>query len=283
MILDSHCHAWARWPYQPAVPDPESRGSAANLIWEMDRAGVDRAVIICAAIGDNADNNDYAFAQSRHFAGRLVPFVDIDSRWSAAHHMPGAAARLDALVRRLKPAGVTHYMNEDADAGWLLSGEGLAFARCAEQHRLILSLACGPSQAPTVVELASHVPNLPILLHHLSRVRGDVPRADSGLKHVLAAAVQPNIYVKVSGLGYGVARGWAFPYTPMIELVEEIFARYGARRMMWGSDYPVCQRSFMTYAQALEVVRSCCPFLSGTDLNWIMGGTLAALLAERGA
>ncbi len=82
MILDAHCHTWARWPYQPAVPDPDSRGAAANLVWEMDRAGVERAVIICAAIGENADNNDYAAAQAGRFDGRLVPFADIDSRWA---------------------------------------------------------------------------------------------------------------------------------------------------------------------------------------------------------
>lgn len=281
MILDAHCHAWARWPYQPAVPDPDSRGAAANLVWEMDRAGVERAVIICAAIGENADNNDYAAAQAGRFDGRLVPFADIDSRWSSTHHAPGAAARLSALVARLSPVGITHYMNEEADAGWLLSDEGLAFARAAERHNLILSLACGPFQVPVVAELAARVPGLNIWLHHLARVRADVPRAASGLQHVLDAAAQPNIFVKVSGLGYGVARGWEFPYAPMIEIFRAIFDRYGPARLLWGSDYPVCQRSFMTYTQALEVVRSCCTFLSTEDLEQIMGGTLAGFLAAR--
>ena len=30
MIIDSHCHAWARWPYDPPVPDPESKGASDN-------------------------------------------------------------------------------------------------------------------------------------------------------------------------------------------------------------------------------------------------------------
>ena len=30
-VIDSHCHAWPRWPYQPAVPDDSSRGSMEML------------------------------------------------------------------------------------------------------------------------------------------------------------------------------------------------------------------------------------------------------------
>ena len=38
MVIDSHTHAWKYWPYQPPVPDPESRGRVEQLLWEMDRA-----------------------------------------------------------------------------------------------------------------------------------------------------------------------------------------------------------------------------------------------------
>ena len=40
MIVDAHCHAWATWPYQPPVPDPESRGRIEQLLFEMDQNGV---------------------------------------------------------------------------------------------------------------------------------------------------------------------------------------------------------------------------------------------------
>src|SRR5215470_4414151 len=31
MILDSHTHAWDTWPYEPPVPDPDSRGQFADV------------------------------------------------------------------------------------------------------------------------------------------------------------------------------------------------------------------------------------------------------------
>ena len=59
MIVDSHTHAWEFWPYDPPVPDHEQRGLAENLLWEMDRVGVDQSVLVCARIDHNPGNNDY--------------------------------------------------------------------------------------------------------------------------------------------------------------------------------------------------------------------------------
>ena len=50
MIYDAHCHAWEVWPHLPAVPDSETRGTMEQLIFEMDRNGVDKALIVCAEI-----------------------------------------------------------------------------------------------------------------------------------------------------------------------------------------------------------------------------------------
>ena len=71
MILDSHTHAWDRWPYDPPVPDPESRGRVEQLLWEMDRNGVDQAIVVCARIDHNPDDNDY-IAECVHESGQLV-------------------------------------------------------------------------------------------------------------------------------------------------------------------------------------------------------------------
>ncbi|MBI1774262.1 MAG: amidohydrolase [Proteobacteria bacterium] len=279
MILDAHCHAWERWPYQPEVPDPDSRGRAENLLWEMDGAGVTRAVIICASIAGNPENNRYAFARAASSGGRLIPFADVDSRWMAVHHTPGAAERLQLVIETFNPRGITHYMNEDADAGWLLSPDGLGFARLAARHGLIFRLACGPSQLPTIAGLAERVPDLTILLHHLGRVRGDIPTEESGLALLLEGARLPNLYVKVSGFGYGSRRPWEFPYAKMLDVFHAVYDRYGAERLLWGSDYPVVNR-FMTYRQSLEILRSCCPFVSSQDMEKILGGTLGRLLGD---
>ncbi|UFN48830.1 amidohydrolase [Roseomonas sp. OT10] len=275
MILDAHCHAWTRWPYRPAVPDP-GRGSAANLLWEMERNGVGRAVVICAGIDGNPDNAADVAAEAARSDGRLVPFADFDCRWHETHHAPGAPGRLAALLDRFPGLrGVTHYLDEDAPAGWLLSEEGLACLALLERTGLVLSLATGPAQAEAVAEAAARVPRLPILVHHLWRVpAGD----EAALARVARVATgRPNLFLKLSGFGYAVAEGWDFPLPGAQAVARALAAAFGPDRLLWGSDWPVCTR-YMTHRQALEIVRRHGPALPPAAMEAVLGGTMARLL-----
>jgi L-fuconolactonase len=273
MIVDAHCHAWRSWPYQPQVPDP-GRGSAANLLWEMDRAGVEKAAVICASIGDNPDNAADVSVAAGGSGGRLLPFVDVDCRWNPTHLHPGATRRLDEALARFRPVGVAFYLDENASANWLLTEEGGGFLGMLASRRIILSLACGPGQAAVVSEAARRHHRLAILAHHLWRVRaGD----REGLAAVVAAAAQPNISVKLSGFGYGVDAGWDYPLVAMRPVVGALLAAFGPSRLLWGSDWPVSQR-FMTYRQSLEILRTHGPPLAHDDLALILGGNMLRLL-----
>jgi predicted TIM-barrel fold metal-dependent hydrolase len=280
MIIDAHCHAWPRWPYEPPVPDDEWRGRIEQLLFEMEQCGVQRAVIICAPINRNPENNEYIAEQVRRFPGRLVQFPDIDSRWTATYHTPGAAGRLAALVDRLPVGGISHYLKDDDDGSWLISDEGVRFFRVADDRNLIVSLACRPHQQAAICAIAERFPSVPILCNHLSRIGAREGPASADLKEVLASASRPNIYLKVSGFGYAARVGWEYPYADVLWTVRALYEQFGPRRMCWGSDYPVVRR-YMTYRQSLEVFRTHCTFVPEADKAWILGGTMRQLLDAR--
>ena len=277
MIVDSHCHAWPRWPYQPPVADHEQRGRAEQLLHEMALHGVDQAVVICARIDRNPDNNDYVAEQVRRHAGRLHQFPDVDSAWSATYHQPGAAERLRAVAERWPIRGFTHYLRAEEDGAWLHSPDGLAFFGVAAERGLIASIACQPHHQPAIRRVTERFPELPILCHHLGGVRAAEGPPHAGLKQVLASAALPNIYLKLSGFAYASQVEWDFPYADTLWLVRTLYEHFGPHRLCWGSDYPVV-RFYMTYRQSLEAFRSHCPFVPEADKSRILGGTLARLL-----
>jgi L-fuconolactonase len=281
-IIDSHCHAWPRWPYSPPVPDPEHRGRIEQLLHEMDTHGVDEAVVVCAQIEHNPGNNAYVAEQVARYPMRLHQFADVDSAWSPTYHQPGAADRLRQAAARWPASGFTHYLAREEDGSWLYEEDGLAFFGAAADLCLIASLACYPHQQPAIRKVAERFPSLPILCHHLGMVGTDPAEARMGLKQVLASAQVPNIYIKLSGFAYAARVSWDFPYRDTHELVRAEYEHFGAQRMCWGSDYPVV-RSFMTYQQALEAFRTHCTFVPDGDKEWILGGTLDRLLARRHA
>jgi predicted TIM-barrel fold metal-dependent hydrolase len=279
MIIDSHCHAWTHWPYQPPVPDPGSRAVAEQLLFEMDTHGVDQALIVCAEIDHNPDNNHYIADVAQSHPDRLFQVFDVDSMWKTTYHQPGAVERLRIAARTWRAKGFTHYLKAEDDAHWLYSADGLAFFAAAAEHNLFGSLHCHPHQHAAIREVARRFPQLPILIHHLGH-----PRAgnNSHLSEILKSAECENIYIKTSGFYYATQQArWDYPYSDVLPIVYAIYQQFGAGRMCWGSDYPVA-RQFITYRQALEAFRSHCDFVSDIDKSEILGGTMYRLLNPTG-
>jgi len=277
MIIDSHCHAWTRWPYQPPVPDDEHRGKIEQLINEMDLNEVDQALVVCAQIDHNPENNAYIAEQVIRFTPRLHQVVDLDSEWSATYHTPGASERLKRMVDEWPIKGFTHYLKPNDDGAWLTSDEGQKLFQVASDRKLIASISCLPHQQVAIRGAAERFPSVPILCHHMGWVKADEGEARIGLKQVLESAKLPNIYIKLSGFAYATGINWNFPYVDTHDIVKAEYEHFGAQRMCWGSDYPVV-RFFMTYRQSLEAFRHHCTFVPETDKEWILGKTLAGLL-----
>jgi predicted TIM-barrel fold metal-dependent hydrolase len=276
MIVDGHCHVWENWPYQPPVPDVASRARAEQLLYEMDAARVERAIVICAAIGNNPRNADYAFAAAERHPGRFVIFPDIECRWSPTFRQPGAVRRLEEAIARWSFGGFTLYLDEAEDGSWLTGDEGRDFFAIAAARRMIVSASILPRQMPFVAETAATYPGLRIIAHHHAHL-GPRTAADTGaLSRVIAAAAGPNMYVKVSGMGNVAAREDEYPYARLAWIAQALRAAYGADRLIWGSDYPVSRRH-MTYAQTLAMVTRHGPF-DADELPRVLGGTMLGLL-----
>ena len=276
MIFDGHCHIWENWPYQPPPPDVASRARAEQLLYEMDANGVECAIVICARLGDNAGNVDYAFEAARRHRGRLIVFPDLECKWAADYRTPGARDRLADALGRWQFAGFTMYLDEAEDGSWLNSDEGLAFFALAAERKLIASLSVMPHQAPAVIALAVAFPALPILLHHFAFLGPRSAATANGLALVLAAARCPNISIKYSGMGNVAAPEQDYPYPDLADIPRQLAAAFGPTRVIWGSDYPVSRRH-MTYRQTIRLLERHGPFQTD-DLPLVFGGNLQRLL-----
>lgn len=279
MIVDSHCHAWRLWPYQPPVPDPASRAKVEQLLFEMDKNGVDRALIVCARIDDNPDNNDYIANAVRANPGRLSMVADVDCVWWPTYHAPGAADRLRAAAGTYPMAGFTHYVRGDDDGSWYLSDEGSAFFGVAQELGLIASMAIVPRLHWWLEKVAERFPAVTFLVHHMGHPKADEAPPYEHLGKILHSARLPNIHLKLSGFHYSSPDRFEYPYPDSTRIVRAVYDAYGPARLHWGSDFPVVGQ-FLTYRHTLDAVRVHCPFIPAADLDVILGTGLAALLAK---
>ena len=280
MIIDSHCHAWRLWPYDPPVPDSASRGKVEQLLFEMEQNHVGRAMIVCARNDDhNPDNNDYIAGAVCTHADKLSMVADVDSLWWPTYHAPGAAERLRRAAGAYPMAGFTHYVRGDDDGSWYLSDEGFAFFGVAQELGLIASMAIAPRLHWWLEKVAERFPGVPFLVHHMGHPKAAEAAPYPELGKILHSALIPNIHLKLSGFHYSSAERFEYPYGDSIRIVQAIYDAYGPSRLHWGSDYPVVGQ-YLTYRHTLDVVRRHCPFIPAADLDLILGDSLGALLAK---
>ena len=70
---------------------------------------------------------------------------------------------------------------------------------------------------------------------------------------------------------------WDYPYPEAQALIRDLRDRYGAEKLVWGSDMPNVER-FCTYRQCVDYIRRHCAFLTAREKDLILGENLRALL-----
>jgi predicted TIM-barrel fold metal-dependent hydrolase len=71
---------------------------------------------------------------------------------------------------------------------------------------------------------------------------------------------------------------WDYPYPEAQALIKDLRDRYGAGKLVWGSDMPNVER-FCTYRQCVDYIRRYCEFLDDAEKDRVLGGNLADLVA----
>jgi predicted TIM-barrel fold metal-dependent hydrolase len=139
-----------------------------------------------------------------------------------------------------------------------LTGTGLTFDLCVSQRQLSITN-----------DLVDHCPGVTFILDHCG-----VPDIKSGefvdwkLK-ILELSKRENVFCKVSGLiAYGDPISWTLddirPY------FEQVVSAFGHKRIIWGSDSPVCNLggSLETWVAATQALCSEWPISEKNALFW---------------
>jgi len=193
-------------------------------------------------------------ARSTTIAG-VVGWVDL-----TASDVAEAISRLrageggDALV------GIRHNVHDEVDADWLRRDDVLAGLEVVAAQGLTFDLLIRAREAAAAASAVRALPQLQFVVDHL----GKPPIAARALDTAWASGVArlaeaPNVAAKLSGL-VTEARWSDWRLADLRPSVKHAVSCFGAERLMFGSDWPVCRLS-CTYdavrhaAQALTLAQ----------------------------
>ncbi len=265
LIADSQLHLWGadtpERPWQPGrareAQKPYPIGKEA-LLFQMDLAGVERAVIVPPSW--EGDRNDLALEAARAHPDRFAVMGRL------ALGDPASRGRLSSWKDQPGMLGVRltfhgpHYRHllTDGTADWLWPA-----AERAEIPLMVLM----PGMLDHLARIASQHPGLKLVIDHLGLgVRGGGPQVFDDLPAVCALARHPNVAVKASGLP--ALSGEMYPFRDLHPHIRTLIQAFGPRRTFWGTDLT---RMPCTYHECITLFTEQLPWLGGEDLEWVMG------------
>ena len=272
LIVDAQVHIWGAdtperpWPaghaHRAHRPQPFSKD---DLRTEMATAGVDRAVIVPPSW--EGDRNDLALAAAAahpdKFAVMGRPPLDVlkpggpdPHALDLWHEQPGM------LGIRVTTAGAdARALFTEPDGDWLW--------RAAERAG-IPAMVSIPGLLPELGRLAGRHPGVRFVIDHLALARDAKDEAAFGdIANLVALARHPNVAAKASALPRYSSE--PYPYRRLHPFVKQVFDAFGPQRFFWGTDMTGIP---CTYRQAVTLFTEELPWLSGSDLELVMGRAL---------
>tara|TARA_B100000029_G_scaffold58977_1_gene53116 strand:- start:8449 stop:9294 length:846 start_codon:yes stop_codon:yes gene_type:complete len=266
-IIDPHTHIWINhpdfpWPQETENPPVEDR-SAETLITLMDQHGVDKTVLV-QVIHYRWDNSYVAHAIRKYpnrFAG--VCRVNPEDRAAPDH--------LSYWVENQGFQGVRISPSEGPEGNWFRSPIMPALFQRATKLKVPLLILTRPGRLPDLASYLEQFPELDVVVDHMADAQPDRPEEVSEL---LALARYPRVYVKISHT-WSISKQ-LYPWNDTFAMVKEVYNTFGADRIMWSTDWPVCLER-AEYGQTLSVVRDEMHFISNEDKSYVLGGTALRL------
>jgi predicted TIM-barrel fold metal-dependent hydrolase len=244
---------------------------AADLIREMDCAGVDGAVLVPPARGgDIQKSNLDCIEAARNPHGRFVVMArlreDRPQDQKAVEEMqrlPEVRGLRVTFLPRFNPRAEELLRDRGADWIWSLA-ERLDLPVMVFAPRLTKELT-------TVVE---RHPDLRIAIDHLGI---DVDQRSDDIEElirpVLAMSTYSNVAVKASALPFNINEDYPFP--SLKEALRRVTAVFGAGRVFWGSDI---SRLPCRYGQWVRFFSEELDFLTEEERRDILGAGIARWL-----
>jgi predicted TIM-barrel fold metal-dependent hydrolase len=262
-ILDSQVHVWTNDPKYPWADEttepPEADATPSMLLDLMKANGVSRTVLV-QFIGYRWDNRYALDAMEAH-----KPCFRGVCRVNPAD--PAAPDRLADLTEqgfhgvRLSPAA-------DASGEWIRGPLMGPLWRRTQSLGVPMQIYTPITRITDLVPLLDQCPDLDVVIDHMADCPIDQPQE---LDKLLALARYPRVFVKISHL-WSISRE-VYPWLDAQEFVRRVYDAFGPQRIMWATDWPVCN-GWTSYEKTLSVVRDDMSFLNEDDKSWILSKTI---------
>ena len=268
MTIDAHHHFWKYDPVEYGWIDDEMAVIRRDFLPpDLQRAiasaGVEKVVSVQARQTLEETRWLLELASRHDLIAGVVGWVPLVS--------PGVGDDLAELATNAKLRAVRHVLQGEADERYMLREDFNAGIRALAKHGLAYDILIFERHLPQTILFVDRHPEQVFIVDHIAKPRIAENVMSPWRENMRELAKRPNVCCKVSGMVTEADyRAWTpGQLRPYFDVVLESF---GPRRLMFGSDWPVCLVA-CGYARWANLVREWIAPLSPFEQADIMSGS----------
>lgn len=169
-----------------------------------------------------------------------------------------------------KMKGFRHVLQGEANRSLMLHPKFMNGISKLAKYNFTYDILIFYDQLKYIPQFVSSFPNQKFVIDHIAKPLIKEGKTDEWKKEIQAVAEYDNVWCKISGLV--TEADWKLwkpeNFTPYLDVVTEAF---GTKRIMFGSDWPVCLVA-ASYSQMLTIVEEYFSNFSYNEQNAFFGG-----------
>ncbi len=248
--IDSHQHFWRldRGDYGWLTPELQPIYKdylPADLEPILTREGIDSTVLVQAAPSVAETLFMLDLAREHSFIAGVVGWVDFES--------PVAPESISTLAEDAKLVGLRPMIQDIPDIAWMLKPELAPAIEAMIDHDLVFDALLLPKHLPVLLDFAGLYPDLRLVVDHGAKPPLRTDDIAEWRHEITAIARGTHAVCKLSGL---VTEAGSANPALLAPCVDHLLEAFGPNRLMWGSDWPVCELvcSYEEWYQASEML-----------------------------
>lgn len=247
--IDSHQHFWKydvarhQWitPQMKAIRHDFLPKDLINILKNNDIEGT---VAVQADSTEVETNFLIELANEYSFIKGVVGWVDLRDE--------KVPQRLEYYSNFKKVVGFRHVVQDELDPNFLLDQSFLAGIALLEPLNYTYDVLIYEKQLPTANLFIKRFPNQKFVLDHIAKPKIAINQIKPWEQQIREIARNENCYCKLSGMV--TENDWNLwneaDFKPYLDVIFEAF---GTKRLMFGSDWPVCMLA-ASYSQVIEII-----------------------------
>lgn len=278
MKIDSHQHFWRYDAARDAWITEEMAVLKRDFLPEQLAAeyaanGIDASVAVQADQSENETNFLLDLAKKDDRIAGVVGWVDLLS--------PRVAERLEHFSHFAKLRGFRHIAQAEKDDRFLAREDFVKGVAQLRRFGFTYDILVYAKQLPAAIELVARLPEQHFVIDHLAKPGIKAKRTVPWAAQMTEIAQNKNVFCKVSGLVTEADwRKWKpEDFKPYLDVV---FDAFGADRLMFGSDWPVCLLA-ASYRQVKQLIEGYVKGFSEANKEKIFGGNAARFYGLKAA